>query len=116
MALTLLTYSSVSENIRKNHHCHLLQASSRQKKGYVSLCGRISFSPSFYFSSYSRSIFYFALPIFVGNEIAGVVIETGEGVKHLSKVIIQSVESQFFEPSREMKIGQQNQIVELNRG
>ena len=54
--------------------------------------------------------------MFVGNEIAGVVIETGEGVKHLSKVIIQSVESQFFEPSREMKIGQQNQIVELNRG
>jgi len=25
--------------------------------------------------------------VFVGNEIAGVVIETGEGVKQLSKVI-----------------------------
>ena len=31
---------------------------------------------------------FIVLAVLVGNEIAGVVIETGEGVKHLSKVII----------------------------
>lgn len=51
----------------------------------------ISFGDIHHFSlsdCYPRSTFnLFCLHYFVGSEIAGEVIETGEGVKHLSKVI-----------------------------